>query len=96
MRGWCHILDVVDALDLSPIEASAKGRLYRKLRTQRGREEYARRKVIPEPVFGQIRIGQGFQQFLLRGLDKVQAEWSLVCAGHNLLKIWRAGGTISA
>ena len=96
MRGWCHILDVVDALDLSPIEASAKGRMYRKLRTQRGREEYARRKVIPEPVFGQIRIGQGFQQFLLRGLDKVQAEWSLVCAGHNLLKIWRAGGTISA
>lgn len=63
---------------------------------RRGREEYARRKVIPEPVFGQIRIGQGFQQFLLRGLDKVQAEWSLVCAGHNLLKIWRAGGTISA
>ena len=60
------------------------------------RHQYARRKVIPEPVFGQIRIGQGFQQFLLRGLDKVQAEWSLVCAGHNLLKIWRAGGTISA
>jgi transposase len=79
-----------------PKDLDAKGRMYRKLRTKRGREEYARRKVIPEPVFGQIRVGQGFQHFLLRGIDKVQAEWSLVCACHNLLKIFRAAGAISA
>jgi len=75
-----------------PKDLDAKGRMYRKLRTKRGREEYARRKVIPEPVFGQIRVGQGFQHFLLRGIDKVQAEWSLVCACHNLLKIFRVTG----
>ena len=79
-----------------PKDLDAKGRMYRKLRTKRGREEYARRKVIPEPVFGQIRVGQGFQQVLLRGLDKVQAEWSLVCACHNLLKIFRAAGASPA
>lgn len=64
--------------------------MHRKLRTKPGRAEYARRKAIPEPVFGQIRVGQGFQHFLLRGIDRGQAEWALVCAGHNLLKIFRA------
>jgi len=77
-----------------PKDLDAKGRMYRKLRTKRGRKEYARRKVIPEPVFGQIRVGQGFQQFLLRGIDKVQAEWSRVCAGHNLLEIFRVVGSV--
>jgi hypothetical protein len=39
-------------------------------------------------------VGQGFQQFLLRGIDKVQAEWSRVCACHNLLKIFRVVGSV--
>ena len=45
-----------------------------------------------EPVFGQIKQGRGFRQFLLRGLERVQGEWSLICAGHNLLKLFRFGG----
>ena len=40
-----------------------------------------------EPVFGQIKQGRGFRQFLLRGLEKVNGEWSLICTGHNLLKL---------
>ena len=44
-----------------------------------------------EPVFGQIKQGRGFRQFLLRGLEKVQGEWLLVCTGHNLLKLFRHG-----
>ena len=43
------------------------------------------------PVFGQIKQGRGFRQFLLRGLEKVQGEWSLICTGHNLLKLFRFG-----
>ncbi|HXW22515.1 MAG TPA: transposase, partial [Rhodomicrobium sp.] len=39
------------------------------------------------PVFGQIKQARGFRQFLLRGLEKVQAEWSIVCTAHNLLKL---------
>ena len=77
-----------------PKDIDARGRMYRKLRTKKGRAEYARRKAIPEPVFGQIRVGQGFGHFLLRGLDKVRAEWALVCAGHNLLKLWRSGSQL--
>ena len=38
---------------------------------------------------GRLRA-MGFRQFLLRGLAKVQAEWSLVCTAHNLLKLTRA------
>ena len=48
-----------------------------------------------EPVFGQIKQGRGFRQFLLRGLAKVNREWLLICAGHNLLKLFRFGAGIS-
>ena len=44
-----------------------------------------------EPVFGQIKQGRGFRQFLLRGLEKVNREWLLICTGYNLLKLFRFG-----
>jgi hypothetical protein len=59
----------------------------RKLQTKRGKDVYRWRKAIVEPVFGQIKQARGFRQFLLRGLKKVQAEWALVCLGHNVLKL---------
>ena len=61
----------------------------RKLQTRVGSRVYARRKVIVEPVFGQIKHVRGFRQFLLRGLRKVQMEWALVCLTHNILKMYR-------
>jgi len=48
---------------------------------------YRLRKQLPEPVFGQIKQARGFRQFLLRGIDKVRAEWAIVCTVHNLLKL---------
>lgn len=72
-----------------PAEATVKERMAHKLRTPAGRACYAQRKQIVEPVFGQIKQGRGFRQFLLRGLRKVQGEWTLACLTHNLLKIWR-------
>ena len=47
---------------------------------------YARRKVIVEPVFGQIKEARGFRRFLLRGLQKIRGEWCLVCLTHNVLR----------
>jgi len=70
-------------------DATVKERMAHKLKTQAGRECYAKRKHIVEPVFGQIKHVRGFRQFLLRGLDEVGAEWNLLCLTHNLLKIWR-------
>jgi len=62
----------------------------RKLQTAAGRAVYARRKTIPEPVFGQIKQGRGFRQFWLRGFQKVRGEWAIICLTHNLLKLFRA------
>ncbi len=74
---------------LIPKALSPKDRMRRKLQTKRGRKRYALRMATVEPVFGQIKQGRGFRQFLLRGLDQVQGEWSLICTGHNLLKLFR-------
>ena len=73
-----------------PKSATLVDRMKRKLTTQAGRAIYALRKTIVEPVFGQIKHAQGFHQFLLRGYEKVQGEWALVCTTHNLLKLYRA------
>ncbi len=74
-----------------PKHLSPRDRMRRRLGTKRGRTLYARRKGIIEPVFGCIKRARGFRQFLLRGLAKVQAEWALICTGHNLLKLVGSG-----
>jgi transposase len=58
-------------------------------RLQQGgiRSRYRLRQQVVEPVFGQIKHARGFRQFLMRGLDKVSGEWSLLCTAHNLLKL---------
>jgi transposase len=78
-----------------PATATAKERMAAKVGTPQGRAMYARRKVIVEPVFGQIKGARGFRRFSLRGLEKVNGEWRLVCLTHNLLKLWRYGSAPS-
>ena len=74
-----------------PESSSGAERMRYQLRTAEGRAAYKRRKAIVEPVFGQIKEARGFRRFLLRGLGKVSAEWKLICATHNLLKLYRSG-----
>jgi len=76
--------------------STAQERMAAKVRTPAGKALYARRKVIVEPVFGQIKEARGFRRFLLRGLENIRGEWRLVCLTHNLLKIWRYGCVLSA
>ena len=74
----------------SPEPASAPTRveaMREKIKAGGHDSPYRLRKQLPEPVFGQIKQAHGFRQFLLRGLEKVQAEWSIVCTAHNLLKL---------
>jgi transposase len=61
-----------------------------KLKRAGWRSRYRLRKQIVEPVFGQIKQARGFRQFLLRGLEKVRAEWAIICIAHNLTKLARA------
>jgi transposase len=58
-----------------------------KLKRAGWRSRYRLRKQIVEPVFGQIKQARGFRQFLLRGIEKVQAEWAMICTAHNLTKL---------
>ena len=71
--------------DLSPTEL-----MERKLLTERGRELYKIRGRTVEPVFGQIKDARGFGRFMRRGFEACRSEWSLICATHNLLKLWRS------
>ena len=85
--------DVVEASSgPPPADASPKETMREKLQTDAGRAVYKRRKVIVEPVFGQIKEQRGFRRFSLRGKENVSREWKLVCAVSNLLKLFRAGG----
>lgn len=73
---------------LSPT-ASAAQAMRSKLQTPQGRALYRMRKAVVESVFGQIKEQRGFRRFLLRELANVSAEWKLICATHNLLKLYR-------
>jgi len=83
-----HGASLTGAAD-APTTDRPKDRMRQRLRTLEGRAAYARRKTTVEPVFGQIKQARGLRRFLLRGLESVRAEWSLICATHNLLKLFR-------
>jgi hypothetical protein len=59
------------------------------LATEDGKARYALRQTTVEPVFGQIKEARGIRRFRLRGLLNVTSEWKLICATHNLLKLFR-------
>jgi hypothetical protein len=69
--------------DPTPVEA-----MTHRLATPEGKKLYRLRKQMPEPVFGIIKSGMGFRQFLLRGIDKVRGEWSLVTMSWNLKRMF--------
>jgi transposase len=75
-----------------PTAATPKQRMARKLRTKPGRAAYSRRKVIVEPVFGQMVTCQDARRLLLRGEDGARGEWRLLAACHNLRKIFGRTG----
>lgn len=72
--------------DTNAVKAAMRARL----RTEAGRAAYGQRKKTVEPVFGQMKEGRGLRRFLLRGLEKVRAEWTLWCLTHNLRKLAQA------
>ncbi len=72
-------------------DTKGKGPLTEAMRTRlrRGghRSRYRLRKHVVEPVFGQIKEARGMRRFLHRGLEKVAAEWTMLCTAHNVLKL---------
>jgi transposase len=80
--------------DQPPPERTLRAAMRAKLASGGYEGPYRLRKQTVEPVFGQIKAARGFRQFLTRGLANVDAEWSLVCCAHNVLKLakWALGG----
>lgn len=70
---------------------STADKMRKKLARDEGRAVYRMRKAIVEPVFGQTKQGRGIRRFSFRGLVNVDWEWLLICATHNLLKVFRSG-----
>lgn len=75
--------------DPIPEGLNAKERMEYKLKTETGKKIYAKRKTIIEPIFGQVKDGRRIRTFLMRGIDAAKGEWNLICATHNLLKLFR-------
>ncbi len=78
--------------DGQPSESKSEGlraAMIAKLRSEKGKACYAKRKQTVEPVFGQLKEQQAARRFSRRGLAACQAEWKLLCGTHNLLKLWR-------
>jgi transposase len=73
-----------------PNNATARERMARRLRTKAGRADYARRKAIVEPAFGQMKVRQRAGHLRLRGLKGAQGEWTLHVICHNLRKLSNA------
>ena len=93
-HGEGQVSDVMNPGDLSvpPFESgSAREKMKQRLKTEAGQALYKMRKAIVEPVFGQIKAARRIRSFLLRGLANAGAEWKLICATHNLLKLFRSG-----
>jgi hypothetical protein len=73
-----------------PANATKRERMARRLRTKAGRADYARRKAIVEPAFGQMKVRQHAGQLRLRGLEGAKGEWTLHVLCHNLRKLHNA------
>jgi len=75
-----------------PVDASPLEAMEHRMRTEEGAVAYALRSQTVEPVFGIIKASLGFRHFSRRGLAAARSEWNLVCAVHNLLKLFRHPG----
>jgi transposase/molybdopterin-binding protein len=82
-----------DSVAPLPESPSTLERMRHDLNSETGRALYRMRKAIVEPVFGQIKAVRGLRRFALRGLARVQAEFSLIALTHNLLKLFRRSPT---
>jgi len=92
-RGCKHFGKCTSNKDGRSIQISENELLVHKMRkklsTPEGKQIYSKRMITVEPVFGNLSQNLGFREFLLRGLEKVKGEFSLMCSAHNLLKIAR-------
>lgn len=79
-----------------PSEMTMKQEMERKLLTKKGKQQYSKRGWMVEGTFGQLKHNLKFDRFMRRGLSACKSEWNLICATHNLLKVFRLNNGLVA
>jgi hypothetical protein len=92
--GDCEVRELCTKQKARTIAREERRELLEEMRerllSKEGKAKYKKRLFTAEPPFGNIKHNLGYRSFLLRGLEKVDAEFKLMCIGHNLKKIYLA------
>lgn len=78
-----------------PADAKPLQAMEHRLQTADGSALYAKRAAIVEPIFGQHKHSRRLRRFARRGLAAVNAEWQLINTTHNIMKLYRAGVSLT-
>jgi transposase len=91
MAASCFIVEFLRSVPcvVTDDKEPLRQQMNKKMESDTSKEIYKDRKIIVEPVFGQIK-NTGFKEFSVRGYDKTSGEFSLVCCVHNVKKIMKA------
>jgi len=87
LREACHTQKGNRVIHVNHKGRRLKQQAYQRLKTEKGVYYRKRRPADVEPVFGNIKSNKNFKRFLLKGIDKTEIEWGLLCIAHNLKKI---------
>jgi transposase len=87
LREACHKQKGNRVIHVNHQGRHLKNQAYERLKTEKGIYYRKRRPADVEPVFGNIKFNKNFKRFLLKGIDKTEIEWGLICIAHNLKKI---------
>jgi hypothetical protein len=79
------------ALPANAPQGPAAQQMRQRLNDPEEKKRYQKRSGLIEPIFGTIKEALGYRRFLMRGLNKVRAEWALICTAFNLTKLYRYG-----
>jgi len=88
-RAWCTKSKVRELL--IDIREPLVQKMRENLVSEEGKRKYFMRQYIIEPIFGHLKFNVGYRNFLLRGLEKVNAEFKLMGIGWNLKKMLKMG-----
>lgn len=87
LREACHKQKGNRIISVNHKGRKLRQQAYERLKTEKGIYYRKRRPADVEPIFGNIKHNKNFKRFLLKGIDKTEIEWGLLCIAHNLSKI---------
>jgi transposase len=87
LKDACHKQKGNRIISVNHKARKLREQAYHRLKTEKGIYYRKKRPVDVESVFGNIKQNKNFKRFLLKGIDKTEIEWGLLCIAHNLKKI---------